>query len=223
MSAMSLLGVPYVFGGNTPAKGLDCSGFIKYIFDKSMKVSLPRTSAAMGQTGQPVARDNIQPGDLVFFNTRGFTNSHVGLYIGSNKFLHAPRTGKTVEVANMGNTYWSKRYNGARRIDKNQRIYTAKAEVKEKPATAKEKSVTTEKKGKPVATVKKTTAASAKTAKAESNKKTAKNTKTSSKKADTKKADSKADKKKTATKKETTGVKKNSKSTKKEAPKSKKR
>ncbi len=131
MSAMSLLGVPYVFGGNTP-KGLDCSGFIKFIFEKSMKVSLPRTSAAMGQTGQSIARDDIKPGDLVFFNTRGFANSHVGLYIGSNKFLHSPRTGKTVEVANMTNAYWSKRYNGARRIDKGSRTFSAKAVVREK-------------------------------------------------------------------------------------------
>lgn len=117
MSAMSLLGVPYVFGGNSPSKGLDCSGFIKFIFDKSVKTSLPRTSAAMAKEGVAVAKENLKPGDLVFFNTRGFANSHVGLYIGNNKFLHAPRTGKTVEVANMGLPYWSKRYNGARRIE----------------------------------------------------------------------------------------------------------
>ena len=237
MSAMSLLGVPYVFGGNTPTKGLDCSGFIKYIFDKSMKVSLPRTSAAMGQTGQPIARDNIQPGDLVFFNTRGFANSHVGLYIGSNKFLHAPRTGKTVEVANMGNTYWSKRYNGARRIDKNQRIYSVKAEAKEKPAVErKERQAAVEKKEKQTAAVKKTATTATKTAKKEPNKKTT-DSKASSKKTNTKKVDSKTDKKKekpvskkeeaskkkTATKKETTPVKKESKTTKKETPKSKKK
>ena len=116
MSAMSLLGVPYVFGGNTPAKGLDCSGFIKYIFDKSMKVSLPRTSAAMGQTGQPVARDNIQPGDLVFFNTMRRAFSHVGIYLGDNRFMHSPRTGAEVRVEDMSQSYWTKRYNGARRL-----------------------------------------------------------------------------------------------------------
>ncbi|WP_434779754.1 C40 family peptidase [Neisseria sp. Ec49-e6-T10] len=116
MNAMGLLGVPYVFGGSTP-KGLDCSGFIQYVFKQSVKVTLPRTAAQMAKTGQSIERSELKPGDLVFFNTRGFANSHVGLYIGNNKFMHAPRTGKTVEVALMTNKYWNARYNGARRVD----------------------------------------------------------------------------------------------------------
>lgn len=116
MNAMGLLGVPYVFGGSTP-KGLDCSGFIQYVFKQSVKVTLPRTAAQMAKTGQSIERSDLKPGDLVFFNTRGFANSHVGLYIGNNKFMHSPRTGKTVEVALITNKYWNARYNGARRVD----------------------------------------------------------------------------------------------------------
>lgn len=117
MQAMSLLGVAYRFGGSNPKQGLDCSGFIQYIFKHSMRVNLPRTSAAIAKEGRAIEREHIKAGDLVFFNTRGFANSHVGLFIGNDKFMHAPRTGKTVEVANLSQKYWSARFNGARRID----------------------------------------------------------------------------------------------------------
>lgn len=118
LQAMSLLGVAYRFGGSTPTSGLDCSGFIQYIFKKSLKINMPRTAAEMARTGRSVSRDELAPGDLVFFNTRGFANSHVGLYMGNGKFIHSPRTGKSVEVVNLGSDYWSKRYNGARRVNK---------------------------------------------------------------------------------------------------------
>lgn len=118
LQAMSLLGVAYRFGGNSPTSGLDCSGFIKYVFEKSLKVNLPRTSAEMAKVGRAIDRGELVPGDLVFFDTRGFRNSHVGIYLGGNKFIHSPRTGKTIEVANMGQSYWAGRYNGARRVQR---------------------------------------------------------------------------------------------------------
>lgn len=117
MHAMGLLGVAYRFGGSNPNQGLDCSGFIQYVFKSSMRVNLPRTAAQMAKTGQEVERSNLKAGDLVFFNTRGFPNSHVGLFIGNDKFMHAPRAGKNVEVVSLSNKYWSARFNGARRID----------------------------------------------------------------------------------------------------------
>lgn len=125
MNAMGLLGVAYKFGGSSPAQGLDCSGFIQYVFKQSFRINLPRTSAEMAKVGQAVSRAELMPGDLVFFNTRGFANSHVGLYLGNDRFIQSPRTGKTVEITSMNNSYWSKRFNGARRIN-HQTMNTAK-------------------------------------------------------------------------------------------------
>ncbi|MBI3143985.1 MAG: C40 family peptidase [Pseudogulbenkiania sp.] len=118
LQAMSLLGVAYRFGGSTPSAGLDCSGFIQYVFKKSLRVNLPRTAAEMAHAGKPVEKSELAPGDLVFFNTRGFQYSHVGIYMGSGKFIHSPRTGKSVEVSNMSQNYWTSRYNGARRVSR---------------------------------------------------------------------------------------------------------
>lgn len=118
LQAMSLMGVAYRFGGSSPETGLDCSGFIQYVFRKSLRVNLPRTSAEMARAGRVIERDELAPGDLVFYNTRGFQYSHVGLYLGGNKFIHSPRTGKSVEVVNMTNSYWSQRFNGARRVNR---------------------------------------------------------------------------------------------------------
>ncbi|QEL55705.1 C40 family peptidase [Chromobacterium paludis] len=118
LQAMSLLGVAYRFGGNTPDDGLDCSGFIRYVFQKSLRVNLPRTAAEMAHVGKAVGRGELMPGDLVFFNTRGFNYSHVGIYMGNNKFIHAPRTGKNIEVSNLSQSYWTARYNGARRVNR---------------------------------------------------------------------------------------------------------
>ncbi|MCL6262384.1 C40 family peptidase [Craterilacuibacter sp. RT1T] len=122
LQAMSLIGVAYRFGGNSPASGLDCSGFIKYVFEKSLKVNLPRTAAEMARAGRAVERDELAAGDLVFFNTRGFRNSHAGIYLGGNKFIHAPRSGKNIEVSNMTGSYWVSRYNGARRVQRGQPV-----------------------------------------------------------------------------------------------------
>lgn len=116
LQAMSLIGVAYRFGGNSPTSGLDCSGFIQYVFRKSLNVNLPRTSAEMARVGRNIDKSELNPGDLVFFNTRGFQYSHVGIYLGGGKFIHSPRTGKNIEVSNMNQSYWTSRYNGARRV-----------------------------------------------------------------------------------------------------------
>lgn len=134
LQAMSLIGVAYRFGGSNPESGLDCSGFIQYVFKKSLRVNLPRTAAGMAQVGREIERDELKAGDLVFFNTRGFRYSHVGMYLGNNKFIHAPRTGKSIEVVNMTQSYWATRYNGARRVAR-AGMPVAAAEV-EKPASS---------------------------------------------------------------------------------------
>nr|WP_314900328.1 C40 family peptidase [uncultured Deefgea sp.] len=116
LSAMSLIGVKYTWGGNTPESGLDCSGFIRYVFQNSMNMTLPRTAVEMAQAGKTIDKTELKPGDLVFFNTLGRTFSHVGIYLGDNRFIHSPRAGRSVEVANMGQNYWTSRFTGARRI-----------------------------------------------------------------------------------------------------------
>ena len=114
--ALSLIGVGYRFGGNTPEQGLDCSGLIRYVFQQATGISLPRSAREQAGVGDAIARDDLQPGDLVFFNTRRFQFSHVGLYIGDNRFIHAPSSGGSVEVSSLDNRYWQKAFNGARRI-----------------------------------------------------------------------------------------------------------
>lgn len=114
--ALGLLGVDYKFGGNTPETGLDCSGLVRYVFQQVTGVSLPRSAKEMSLVGEPIRVDELKPGDLVFFNTRRFAFSHVGIYLGDNQFIHAPRRGREVEVAVFDKRYWQQRYNGARRL-----------------------------------------------------------------------------------------------------------
>ncbi|PKO94287.1 MAG: glycoside hydrolase [Betaproteobacteria bacterium HGW-Betaproteobacteria-10] len=116
LQGLKLVGVRYRFGGNDEDSGLDCSGFVRLVFKDSIGTSLPRTAREMSEVGQKIDTSQLQPGDLVFFNTMRRTFSHVGIYLGDNHFLHAPRTGAEVRVENMDSSYWMKRYNGARRI-----------------------------------------------------------------------------------------------------------
>jgi cell wall-associated NlpC family hydrolase len=116
MFALGLIGVDYRFGGDDPSHGLDCSGLVRYVFSQTTGIALPRTSAEQGRVGASVARVDLAPGDLVFFNTRHFVNSHVGIYLGDNRFVHAPSRGSEVRIASLDDAYWKKRYTGARRL-----------------------------------------------------------------------------------------------------------
>lgn len=122
MNAMSLIGLSYRFGGNSPTQGLDCSGFMQYIFKRSMGITLPRTSAEMATVGQQVDRANLKPGDMVFFSTSGRRISHVGMYIGNDRFIHAPRTGRNIEITSLSSNYWNSKYVTARRVDRSTRF-----------------------------------------------------------------------------------------------------
>jgi cell wall-associated NlpC family hydrolase len=117
INAMSLTGIKYRYGGNSPNTGFDCSGFVRYVFSQAANLSLPPTARAISQIGKTVKKDELQPGDLVFFNTLKSAFSHVGIYLGNNKFIHAPRTGGEVRVDSMQNSYWQSHYNGAQRLD----------------------------------------------------------------------------------------------------------
>ena len=114
--ALELIGIRYKWGGNTPSTGLDCSGLVRYVFQKVTGVTLPRTAKEMSRIGEQVSVPDLQPGDLVFFDTRRFAFSHVGIYLGDNRFVHAPRLGREVEVATLDSSFWQKRFNGARRM-----------------------------------------------------------------------------------------------------------
>ncbi|MGY8524129.1 C40 family peptidase [Paracidovorax citrulli] len=122
MNALGLIGVRYRFGGNTPESGLDCSGFVRYVFNDTFGFMLPRQSVEISRVGTNVDTHELRPGDLVFFNTMRRTFSHVGIYIGDNKFVHAPSTGSKIRVDDMRSSYWLTRYNGARRIDDVQQV-----------------------------------------------------------------------------------------------------
>ncbi|MBY0346291.1 MAG: C40 family peptidase [Neisseriaceae bacterium] len=116
INAVSLIGIPYRYGGNTPATGMDCSGFLNYIFKQSLTIKLPRTAAEIAKVGNSVSRSDLKQGDLVLFNTTGQANSHIGLYMGNDQFIHAPRTGRNISIESLNNSYWKKHYTGARRI-----------------------------------------------------------------------------------------------------------
>lgn len=117
VAAMGFLGVPYKRGGNSFEGGLDCSGFVRLIYEQSVGMVLPRRSAEQAAATQHIDKSELQPGDLVFFNTLKASFSHVGIYVGDHKFIHSPRTGAVVRVEDMRVSYWQTRFDGARRVD----------------------------------------------------------------------------------------------------------
>jgi cell wall-associated NlpC family hydrolase len=114
--ALDLIGIRYHRGGTSPETGFDCSGFVSHVFKEGLGLYLPHNAKQISKSGEVVAKGNLQPGDLVFFNTMRRAFSHVGIYLGDNKFIHAPRSGETVRVEDMTESYWRKRFNGARRL-----------------------------------------------------------------------------------------------------------
>ncbi len=119
MSAMNFLGVRYRRGGMSAEQGFDCSGFTRYVFEHSLGRVLPRRADQQAREAGlvDVKKDELRPGDLVFFNTMRRAFSHVGIYVGEGKFIHAPRSGGEVRIEDMSQSYWVKRFNGARRAD----------------------------------------------------------------------------------------------------------
>ena len=119
VGAMNFIGVRYQRGGASAETGFDCSGFTRHIFEMSLGVVLPRSAdeQAVAPGLVAVKREDLKPGDLVFFNTLKRTFSHVGIYIGDNRFIHAPRSGATVRTEDMSFAYWTQRFTGARRAD----------------------------------------------------------------------------------------------------------
>ncbi len=116
LKGLELVGINYRRGGTNPNTGLDCSGFVQVVFRDAVGKLLPRTAKEQSQVGDAVDKKELKPGDLVFFNTMRRAFSHVGIYLGDNRFLHAPRTGAEIRVEDMSQSYWVKRYNGARRV-----------------------------------------------------------------------------------------------------------
>jgi len=119
LSAMNFLGVPYRRGGSSADEGFDCSGFTRHVFENSLGLLLPRRADQQAQDSSlaKVQREELRPGDLVFFNTMRRAFSHVGIYVGEGKFIHSPRAGGEVRIEDMRQAYWAKRFNGARRAE----------------------------------------------------------------------------------------------------------
>jgi cell wall-associated NlpC family hydrolase len=116
VQALALLGTPYRYGGSSPATGFDCSGLVRHVFAEAARQELPRRSEEMQRFGQPVARRDLQPGDLVFFNTSRRAFSHVAIYIGEGRFVHAPAGSGVVRIEGLDDRYWAARFDGARRL-----------------------------------------------------------------------------------------------------------
>jgi cell wall-associated NlpC family hydrolase len=111
-----MLGAYYRYGGASSDDGFDCSGLVAYVFERAWGLSLPRRTEEQAKLGKPIRRRDLAPGDLVFYNTRNRPYSHVGIYIGDGRFIHAPRSGKRVRAERLDSPYWKARFSGARRL-----------------------------------------------------------------------------------------------------------
>ena len=116
VTAMGFLGVPYRRGGNSAETGFDCSGFVRAMYEKTAGLLLPRRADQQAAFAEKIDKKDLRPGDLVFFNTMRRTFSHVGIYVGDGKFIHSPRSGSEVRVDDMQQSYWKRRFDGARRV-----------------------------------------------------------------------------------------------------------
>jgi cell wall-associated NlpC family hydrolase len=116
LQALAHLGTPYRVGGLSPQTGFDCSGLVAYVYREGAGLALPRNTFDLSLLGQPVERGELRPGDLIFYNTQRREYSHVGIYLGEDRFIHAPANGGEVRVESLRAGYWVRRYNGARRV-----------------------------------------------------------------------------------------------------------
>jgi len=116
VNAMGFLGVPYRRGGNSAETGFDCSGFVRAMYQTTIGLVLPRRANEQAAATEKIDKQDLQPGDLVFFNTMKRAFSHVGIYIGEGKFIHSPKPGAQVRVESMAQRYWQRRFDGARRV-----------------------------------------------------------------------------------------------------------
>jgi cell wall-associated NlpC family hydrolase len=116
ITSMGFLGVPYRRGGNSVQSGFDCSGFVRAMYEQTIGLLLPRRANEQAAATEAIDKKDLQPGDLVFFNTMKRAFSHVGIYVGEGKFIHSPKPGAQVRVEDMGGSYWQRRFNGARRV-----------------------------------------------------------------------------------------------------------
>ena len=117
LQARFAVGTPYLYGGSSPATGFDCSGLVAHVYEQAWGLALPRSTDGQRHVGRAVKRAQLQPGDLVFYNTRNRPFSHVGIYLGDGNFVHAPRPGQRVRIERVDNPYWRARFDGARRLD----------------------------------------------------------------------------------------------------------
>jgi cell wall-associated NlpC family hydrolase len=117
VQALFTVGVRYHYGGSSPETGFDCSGLVAHVYEQAWGIALPRRTEEQRAIGRPVKLSDLQPGDLVFYNTRNRPFSHVGIYLGDGDFVHAPRRGQRVRVESLRTPYWRARFDGARRLD----------------------------------------------------------------------------------------------------------
>ena len=116
LEALSVVGVRYHYGGNSPDTGFDCSGLVTHVFDRAWGIAVPRSTEEQRNAGRAVKRKDLQPGDLVFYNTRNRPFSHVGIYLGDSNFVHAPHSGDVVKISSMSEGWYTATFVGARRI-----------------------------------------------------------------------------------------------------------
>ncbi len=116
MTALGLMGSPYRYGGREPSQGFDCSGLVNYVFSTAANAPLPRSAGDQAAASRRISRRQLREGDLVFFNTLGRPNSHVGIYIGDGRFINAPSSGGHVRIDSLENPYFAKRFTSARTV-----------------------------------------------------------------------------------------------------------
>lgn len=117
LQALLALGLDYRRGGSSPVTGFDCSGLVAHVYREAWGIRLPHDTRAQSQTGVPVSLAELQAGDLVFYDTLNRPYSHVGIYLGDGRFVHAPKSGASVRVESLKSAYWTQRFSGARRIE----------------------------------------------------------------------------------------------------------